>query len=358
LNLDPVFKAPPFSWLQKEKHKFMSEYLTKLTQYHRDHCVSYDNIIGTLYHGRQDFKDIEEIPFIPARIFKDFRLSSVKHKQSVKTLTSSGTTSQKVSEIFIDKRTSDFQVKALSKIIQSYIGPQRLPMIIVDTNSVIKNKALFSARGGGITGFSIFGRNHLYLLDDRMQIKKNLLVEFIQKHKDTPILLFGFTFIIWKHLIQPLLESNKTIDLANGILIHSGGWKKLIKQSVDNATFKQVLKEKVGLEKVYNFYGMVEQMGSIFMECDEGYLHASHFSEIIIRNPEDWSPQPEGTEGVIQVLSLLPHSYPGHSILTEDLGTVHGGDSCSCGRKGTFFSVSGRLKKSEVRGCSDTYLSE
>ena len=31
-------------------------------------------------------------------------------------------------------------------------------------------------------------------------------------------------------------------------------------------------------------------------------------------------------KGLIQLTSLLPRSYPGHSILTEDLGTVFGED--------------------------------
>jgi hypothetical protein len=58
---------------------------------------------------------------------------------------------------------------------------------------------------------------------------------------------------------------------------------------------------------------------------------------------------------VIQTLSLLPRSYPGHSLLTEDLGVVHGQDDCPCGRKGTYFSIVGRIPQAELRGCSDTY---
>ena len=60
-----------------------------------------------------------------------------------------------------------------------------------------------------------------------------------------------------------------------------------------------------------------------------------------------------------QVLSALPTSYPGQSILTEDLVTIHSGTSsfCSCGRPGLGFQVVGRLPKSEARGCSDTFSS-
>ena len=52
---------------------------------------------------------------------------------------------------------------------------------------------------------------------------------------------------------------------------------------------------------------------------------------------------------------LLPGSYPGHVLLTEDVGTLEGEDDCPCGRKGRYFKVHGRIAKAEVRGCSDTF---
>jgi hypothetical protein len=42
-------------------------------------------------------------------------------------------------------------------------------------------------------------------------------------------------------------------------------------------------------------------------------------------------------------------------LLTEDEGIILGEDDCPCGRKGKYFQVNGRLGKSEIRGCSDTY---
>jgi hypothetical protein len=52
---------------------------------------------------------------------------------------------------------------------------------------------------------------------------------------------------------------------------------------------------------------------------------------------------------------MLPESYPGHSLLTEDEGVILGEDDCPCGRKGKYFKVMGRLKNAEIRGCGDTY---
>ena len=56
----------------------------------------------------------------------------------------------------------------------------------------------------------------------------------------------------------------------------------------------------------------------------------------------------------MQVLSVLPGSYPGHSILTEDVGVIHGEDDAAAGVAGRYFEILGRVPRAELRGCSDT----
>ena len=115
------------------------------------------------------------------------------------------------------------------------------------------------------------------------------------------------------------------------------------------------MEEACGLKDIHDYYGMVEQTGCIYMECECGHLHASNFSDVIIRRPLDFSEAEIGETGVIQVVSTIPESYPGHSLLTEDEGCILGEDDCPCGRKGKYFKINGRLKNAEIRGCSDTY---
>ena len=76
---------------------------------------------------------------------------------------------------------------------------------------------------------------------------------------------------------------------------------------------------------------MVEQVGSVFMENSQNALQCPNFAEVIIRNPKDFSIQPMGEPGLIQVLSALPRSYPGFSLLTEDIGVLIGDDDASNG---------------------------
>lgn len=257
--------------------------------------------------------------------------------------------------IYLDKETSMLQIKALAAIVTSFIGKKRLPMILIDSKTVLKNREMFSARGAGLLGMSYFGRDHFYALDENMRLDKKGLLSFIEKYQDEKILLFGFTFMVWQHFYQELKKSDEQIRLNNAILIHGGGWKTLKEQTISNKIFKAALSEQLGINKVYNYYGMVEQVGGVYMECEEGFFHTPNFSEVLIRDYRNWQLLPMGKSGVIQTLSVLPRSYPGHSLLTEDIGTIYGIDDCPCGRKGKYFLIEGRIPQAELRGCSDTH---
>ena len=216
-------------------------------------------------------------------------------------------------------------------------------------------ESVLSARGAGILGFSIFGTRPCYALDEHMELDLDGVRAFLEEHQGETIFLFGFTFIIWKHVVRALEERGERLDIPNGILVHGGGWKKLAGEAVSPGEFKARVAAATGVERVSNYYGMAEQTGCIYMECPQGHLHASLWSDIVVRRGRDYRPCEPGEEGVLQVLSPLPRSYPGHSLLTEDLGVLLGEDDCPCGRKGKYFKVTGRVPRAEVRGCSDTY---
>ncbi len=354
-EFDALLSLPPYGMEKEEKRAFLTEQLKALSLHHADNCPEYARMLAAWGADPARAQSHEELPFLPVRLFKEFALKSVPEEALHKTMTSSGTTGQQVSRIFLDRETSTAQSKALAKIVSSFLGGSRLPMLILDTSALLQNRALFSARGAGILGFSIFARDKFYALDERMRLDVDGLNAFLQKHRGGPILLFGFTFMIWQHFVAELRRLSLRPDLSQGVLIHGGGWKKLADQAVSAPAFKAALKETCGIERVHDYYGMVEQTGSIYMECEQGHLHAPVWSDVIIRDPRDFSPAPVGQRGLIEVCSLLPRSYPGHILLTEDEGALLGEDDCPCGRKGKYFEVYGRIQRAEIRGCSDTY---
>ena len=90
-------------------------------------------------------------------------------------------------------------------------------------------------------------------------------------------------------------------------------------QSVSKKIFNDSIKNILNITDIHNYYGMIEQTGSIFFECEKGYFHPSIFSEIFIRDKNLSNLSQMRKRGLIQSLSILPNSYPGHNILTEDL---------------------------------------
>ncbi len=362
MTFDEILTSAPYSVGKAEKEKILTERLAELTRLHRKNCPEYAAILKSIGFDENKISDCSEIPFLPVRLFKELELRSVSQEEVVKTMTSSGTTGQAVSKIYLDRITSSNQQKALVKIVSSFTGSNRMPMLIIDCPSVIKNRAMFSARGAGILGFSMFGSDRQYALNDDMQLDIETVEKFLEKHSGERILLFGFTFMIWQHFYRELIKlretTGKTFDLSNGILIHGGGWKKLVSEAVSQEQFKESLTDVCGLCDVHDYYGMVEQTGSIYMQCECGHLHASIFSDVMMRDPYDFRILPNGEKGIIQVVSAIPESYPGHSLLTEDEGILLGEDDCPCGRLGKYFTVVGRLKNAEIRGCSDTYAAK
>jgi len=350
-------KIPVFNLSSLDKRDFMLNNMNSLTQLHLKNCEKYNTLMHKLERIKDQYQSLSDVPFIPVRLFKHAELLSVQKSDIIKTMTSSGTSGQNVSKIFLDKETSLLQVRVLSKIMTDFIGKKRLPMLVMDTKSIISNRSKFSARTAGVLGFSMFGREVEFALDDDMTFNFQRVKDFLDKYKTENILIFGFTFIIWKHFVLELDRLEKKVDLSKAILLHGGGWKQLENQSVDNIEFKKRIFKVSKISKIHNYYGMVEQTGSIFVECEYGFFHSPSFSDLIIRNHKTHSPEENGVEGLIQLLSVIPKSYPGHSILTEDLGTIHGEDDCICGRMGKYFKVHGRIKSAEIRGCSDTYSS-
>jgi phenylacetate-coenzyme A ligase PaaK-like adenylate-forming protein len=138
-------------------------------------------------------------------------------------------------------------------------------------------------------------------------------------------------------------------------LFHGGGWKKLKNLNISSEEFKSKLKSVCRITDIHDYYGMAEQAGSIYVECEHGYLHASIYSDIITRRYIDFDECEFLEKGIIETRSVIPTSYPGHALLTEDEGIIYGNDTCKCGRLGKYFKITGRIKKAELRGCSDTY---
>ena len=355
MNTAQLLEIPPFSLTGQERHKLLTDALSELTIHHYHNCQYYRMMLNAIgFNPNSVTNTFHELPFLPVPLFKILDLKSIQQEEVYRTMYSSGTTGA-VSKIYLDKTTALLQQKALIRVVSAFTGLHRMPMLVLDTPEILKRQDSFNARSAAVRGYSMFASEMCFAFHSDLELNIDAIRNFLDYHADQEIFLFGFTYILWKYFHQALQTRGYRPDLSRAILIHGGGWKKLREQSVSNDVFRKTLQLSYGLKRVYQYYGMVEQPGSIYLECSQGNLHSSILGGILIRRPFDFSVAAPGETGLIQVLSVLPHSYCGHNLLTEDEGVLLGENDCPCGRSGSYFKVLGRIEKADIKGCSDAY---
>ena len=110
-------------------------------------------------------------------------------------------------------------------------------MLIVDQNPRLNEKSVLNARAVAIFGFSIFGKEHSYLLNKNFEIDYKTLNSFLEKNGNKKFLIFGFTSLIYENLIKKISTKLLNYNFNKGILLHGGGWKKLEALKVSNKIF-------------------------------------------------------------------------------------------------------------------------
>ena len=351
-NIQELLQKDPYQNHKNNKKNFLKS-IKDLTLHHKKNSSEYRKIINFFGYNLSKFHSVDDIPFIPINLFKLKNLISIKKKDINKTLLSSGTTNSALSKIYLDKKNAYNQVKVLKKIIERLLGTKRLPMLVIDQKPDNNSREKFNARRAAIYGFSIFGKDQTFFLNEKGKINYKEVNNFLKKHKNSKFLIFGFTSFIYENLILKLSTKFLKGDFKNGVLLHGGGWKKMKDIKISNEMFKFKLQNKLNLKEIYNYYGLVEQTGSIFIECKKcGSFLSSNFSDIIVRD-KYFNKVEDGQKGLVQLISLLPTSYPGHSILTEDIGEIVPRHKIKCNLDAKHFLIHGRLEDSEVRGCSD-----
>lgn len=324
------------------------ESINLLTEHHKKRNRLYSDYVKSLFpHGR--VSSIEGVPYLPVRAFKGRRLSSIPESQIYRLMYSSGTGSNGRSEIPIDRETARLQTEALAYEFGRNFGRSRFPLLILSSPPT---GSTFSASQAAVAGFSIFSKGSTFALDSLGKPNHDSVAGFLKSSRGVRRFVFGFTYDVWNFVTQ-IRDSGERLNLQNAFLVHGGGWKRLQSKAVSRDEFTAAVRTYLGIEEVRNYYGMIEQTGSIYVECEKGFLHAPVSGDFLIRHPLTMVPLSPGQTGVIQVFSNLQKSYPGHSLLTEDVGFKHVGQ-CGCGNPTKRISVTGRLDRAEVRGCSDS----
>ena len=303
---------------------------------------------------------LADLPYLPVGAFKaNPPLALVGANEIKRTLTSSATTGQVPSRVILDAETAKRMTKGVTTIIRDFIGPARRPYLVIDTPENLNTQGELGARGAAIQGLGSFATEVICCLRVDQNGNTSLDLEKVlhcaAKWREAEVLAYGFTYVIWTQLVQPLQRQGITLDIPNVRVLHSGGWKRLEREAVTKDVFIEGVASVFGCspDRVIDFYGMVENVGVVYPDCERGNKHVPAFAEVVVRNPLTLEPVAVGEQGLVQVCSVLPTSFPGFLVLTDDMAEIIDYNECPCGRRGTSFRFVGRVPKAEVRGCGN-----
>jgi Acyl-protein synthetase, LuxE len=359
-RIEHLLHVPPYGIPPAERESGLLELLKDEVEYAGSKNARLQNYVQHWPVPLSSAQRIADLPYLPVSMLKaQPPLSLVDSRDIKKTLTSSSTTGQVPSRVALDSATARRMSKGVMSIVRDFLGPSRRPYLVVDAQESGRNGLEMGARGAAIQGLLPFANAVAYCLHQdesgNLFLDHDHLLRFVESYEETPVLVYGFTYILWNHLVKPLVSANLKIKLRNVHVLHSGGWKRLQSEAVDKEVFNHEIAQVFGCspDRVIDFYGMVENVGVIYPDCSEGNKHVPAFGDIIVRNPLTLEPVAPGEPGIVQVCSVLPTSFPGHLLLTEDLATIVSYDGCRCGRRGPSFRFVGRVPNSEVRGCGN-----
>ena len=76
------------------------------------------------------------------------------------------------------------------------------------------------------------------------------------------------------------------------------------------------------------------------------------YSRVIIRDVNTLEPVPNGTVGLVSLLTPLIKSTPILSVMTDDLGVLHDGSECGCGIPSPYLELIGRVGLKQIKTCA------
>lgn len=354
MKTDNLLDQPPFAHGAPQKRDLFLPAMQESLLHHYNSCGPFRAVCDSAGFSLDREFSVDDIPYLPVSIFKTVELISVPKEELSKNIKSSATSSGIPSSIWLDRRTIQRQTKALSAILADFFGQRRKVFIVLDSEeTLMARNGQLSSRGGAIRGMLSMAKSFHCVTDNELRLDRGRLAEAIAAAGDDDICFFGFTWLIYK-----IVTENPDLRLSRpgSLVLHIGGWKKLAEAHVDKAAFNTLVAERLGTsaEMIRDVYGMTEQLGTVYVDCEAGNKHVPLYSDLLIRDTATLMPLGTKQPGFIQLLSPLPYSYPGISLLTDDIGEIIGEDDCPCGRKGKYFLFRERAKQAEIKGCGDT----
>lgn len=315
-ELDRIFKL-------QEEREFEA---LALSVFHRqaEQCAPYREYIERMGIDPHAVQRIEEIPFLPIRLFKTHEVYCGAKAPEV-VFTSSATTGMTPSRH--PMASLALYERAFTEAFRRFYGEPSewslyglLPNYLQRKGSSLVYMAdrLIQACGSG--GF---------YLDEYERLIADLEAD------PKPKILLGVSYALWD------LAERYAPKLQNTIVMETGGMKGH-REELPKEAFHKILCEAFGVERIHSEYGMAELTSQAYSK-GENRFYCPAWMRVAVRDVNDpLDVRFEAGRGGLNIIDLA--NYHSCSFLqTEDVARRYADGS---------FEVEGRIDHSEIRGCN------
>jgi phenylacetate-coenzyme A ligase PaaK-like adenylate-forming protein len=336
--------------------------MTEISRFHCQHTPGYEhwlNANGLDVKDLDSLDDWSRLPPILANFFKQQLLLSPTGEDALE-LTSSGTSGQK-SRMRYDPRSlsaAQFMVERIfshygwhsadtpcNYLLLSYEPQGAITLGMSYTDHFLcrfapVNRVVYALRcNGDGHQFDVFG-----------------VIAALQAFAEEglPVRIFGFPAFLWQTLQQMQATGAPALKLPSASLVFfGGGWKTRSSEEVPKQQLYGRIARQLGIEvsQCRDGYGAVEHAVP-YIECARHHFHVPVYAKAYVRNPQDFSIQPYGQQGLLGFVSPYISSSPAHAVVMSDLATLHPGSSCDCGLASDWFELQGRAGTTAGRSCA------
>ena len=308
--------------------------------------------------------DLTKLPFIPTLYFKHHYLASVPDKKMFIKATSSDT-SGSMSMIGFNLRSL---ITGASMVIN--VGKYHKLWSAKPANYIIfgyqptkENKTAVSKTALGFTFFApALSRTFALNVSSKgYELDWDRVLKALERcsRSKFPMRTIGFPAFTY-FLLRDMEAKGIRYQMPKGSMITlGGGWKSFYTEQPDKKEFYRLVKDVLGIDEdhVIEIFGAVEHP-ILYTDCRCHHFHVPCYSRIIIRDPDTFAAVPDGTPGLINLLTPMIDSTPVLSVMTDDLGVLHS-EGCPCGAASPWLEIIGRVGIEGIVTCaagSEKYL--
>ena len=246
-------------------------------------------------------------------------------------------------------------------MLKDHVGVRRRPLLALDAAESAAAGEHLGAHGAAIRGIANFASETVFglklLPSGELEPDWDAIDGFFARHGAEETLVFGFTFIVWTRFLLEAERRDKRFHAPHAMLLHSGGWKKLTVQAVTKGEFRRRVAETLTVDprRILDFYGMVEQVGTVLVDCEVGNKHAPAFADVLIRRPCTLSPVEVGETGHHRSPQRAADQLSRPGAADRGPRRAGGRGRLPVRTQGELFRFPAASKQAEVRGCGDIF---